>query len=471
MNEINVKELDKPQDECGVFGIYAADDDVDVARLTHFALFALQHRGQESCGIAVNDNETIVYHKNLGLVPEVFDDVILNHLKGHVAVGHVRYAKNAENSRENAQPLVSKYVKGTLTIAMNAALVNANSLREELDKQGVFFQGNSDAEVIAHLIAKERLFTHSVEDSLKKIMKKISGAYALVVMTPTKLIAVRDPLGMKPLSIGKVGNSYVIASETVAFDTINAEFIRDVLPGEIVSITEDGLTSVPPETTTEGKMCIFEHIYIARPDSVIEGASVYEARKEAGRYLAKEHPVDADVVIAVPDSGIGAAIGYSEESKIPYEVGLMKNRYVARTFIQPTQEMRENAVRIKLNAIKSVVNGKRVIMVDDSVVRGTTSKRIVKLLKDAGAKEVHMRVASPQYLHPCYFGTDVGSTSELFAVGKTVEEMAEIIGVDSLGFLSLENMLKSPVGTKTKFCTACFDGVYPLDVSEVATEE
>lgn len=471
MNEIKVKELDKPQDECGVFGIYAANDDVDVARLTHFALFALQHRGQESCGIAVNDNESIVYHKNLGLVPEVFDDVILNHLKGHVAVGHVRYAKNAENSRENAQPLVSKYVKGTLTIAMNAALVNANSLREELDKQGVFFQGNSDAEVIAHLIAKERLFTHSVEDSLKKIMKKISGAYALVVMTPTKLIAVRDPLGMKPLSIGKIGDSYVIASETVAFDTINAEFVRDVLPGEIVSITENGMTSVPPETTTEGKMCIFEHIYIARPDSVIEGASVYEARKEAGRYLAKEHPVDADVVIAVPDSGISAAIGYSEVSKIPYEVGLMKNRYVARTFIQPTQEMRENAVRIKLNAIKNVVDGKRVIMVDDSVVRGTTSKRIVKLLRDAGAKEVHMRVASPQYLHPCYFGTDVGSISELFAVGKTVEEMAEIIGVDSLGFLSLENMLKSPVGSKTKFCTACFDGNYPLDVSEVATEE
>lgn len=470
MNEIEVRKLDKPQDECGVFGIFDKSESLDVARTTHYALFALQHRGQESCGIAVNDNGTIVYHKNLGLVPEVFDDVILNHLKGQIAVGHVRYSNNKENTRENAQPLVTKYVKGTLTIAQNASLVNARSLRKELEEQGALFQGSSDTEIIAYLIAKERLFTHSVEDAVKNMMKKIKGAYSLVVMSPTKLIAVRDPLGMKPLSIGKIGDSYVVASETVAFDTIHAEFVRDVLPGEIIVITKDGLTSIPPETTTKGKMCIFEHIYIARPDSVIEGASVYEARKEAGRYLAKEHPVDADVVIAVPDSGISAAIGYAEEAGLPYEVGLMKNRYVARTFIQPTQQMRENAVRIKLNAIKSVVNGKRVIMVDDSIVRGTTSNRIVRLLREAGAKEVHLRVASAPYLHPCYFGTDVGSTDELIAVGKTIEEIRDIIGADSLGFLSLENMLKTPIGSKTEFCTACFDGDYPLDVSEVSTE-
>ena len=470
MNELNVNKLDKPQHECGVFGIFEKGETLDVARLTHYALFALQHRGQESCGIAVNDDGTIVYHKNLGLVPEVFDDVILNHLKGQIAIGHVRYAKNSENTRENAQPLVMKYVKGTLSIAHNASIVNAKSLRKELEEQGALFQGSSDTEVIAYLIAKERLFTHSVEEAVKNMMKKISGAYSILVMSPTKLIAARDPLGMKPLSIGRIGDTYVVASETVAFDTINAEFVRDVLPGEIIVITKDGLKSIPPESTTKGKMCIFEHIYIARPDSVIEGASVYEARKEAGRYLAKQSPVEADVVIAVPDSGIGAAIGYSEQSGIPYEVGLMKNRYVARTFIQPTQQMRENAVRIKLNVLKSVVKGKRVVMVDDSIVRGTTSNRIVKLLREAGAKEVHMRVAAPPYLYPCYFGTDVGSTSELIAVGKTVEEMRDIIGVDSLDFITLENILKSPIGSKTEFCTACFNGDYPLDVSEFTTK-
>lgn len=470
MNIFDVNEFDKIKEECGVFGIFANDSDLDVARITNYALFALQHRGQDSCGIAVNDNGTIVYHKNVGTVPEVFDDVIMNHLSGQIAVGHVRAATASNNSRENAQPLVTKYVKGTLTLAHNGTLINSKSLRENLEKEGALFQCTNDAEVLAYLIAKERLFTHSVEDAVSKMMSKIVGAYAFVVMSPSKLIAVRDPRGMKPLSLGKIGNSYVVASETVAFDAINAEFVRDVLPGEIIVISNDGLISIPPKEKLDTKMCIFEHVYFARPDSVIDGASVYEARKEAGKYLARQNPVDADVVIAVPDSGISAAIGYAHESGIPYEVGLMKNRYVARTFIQPTQQMREHAVKLKLNAVKNVVEGKRVIMIDDSIVRGTTSKRIVKLLREAGAKEVHMRISSPPFLYPCYFGTDVGTQDVLVAVNRTIEEINDMIGTDSLDYLSLENLMKIPVGSKCGFCTACFNGDYPLDISEVSSK-
>lgn len=470
MNTFNVNEFNKIKEECGVFGIYSGEKELDVARITNFALFALQHRGQDSCGIAVNDNGTIVYHKNVGTVPEVFDDVILNHLSGQIAVGHVRAATADSNSRENAQPLVTKYVKGTLTLAHNGTLVNARSLREELEQSGALFQSTTDTEIIAYLIAKERLFTHSVEDAIKNMLSKIIGAYAFVVMSPSKLIAVRDPHGMKPLCLGKLGKSYVVASETVAFDAIGAEYVRDVEPGEIVVITKDGVDSIKPLKKCDTSLCIFEHVYFARPDSVIDGASVYAARKEAGKYLARQNPVEADVVIAAPDSGISAAIGYSQESGIPYEVGLMKNRYIARTFIQPTQAMRENAVRIKLNAIKEVVSGKRVILIDDSIVRGTTSKRVVALLREAGAKEVHMRISSPPFLYPCYFGTDVGSQDVLVAVDKTYEEINELIGTDSLDYLSLENLLKTPIGSKCGFCTACFNGNYPLDISEVSKE-
>ena len=470
MTTFDVKEFEKVQEECGVFGIFSNEENLDVARLTNYGLFALQHRGQDACGIAVNDNGTIVYHKNLGTVPEVFDDVILNHLSGQIAVGHVRAATASSNSRENAQPLVTKYVKGTLTLALNGTLVNARSLRETLEQSGALFQGTSDTEVIAYLIAKERLFTHSVEDAIESMIKKIKGAYSFIVMSPSKLIAVRDPKGMKPLCLGKYKDSYVVASESVAFDAINAEFIRDIEPGEIVVITKDGVSSKMPFEKCDTKLCVFEHVYFARPDSVIDGASVYDTRKEAGRYLARQKPVEADVVIAAPDSGISAAIGYSQESGIPYEVGLMKNRYIARTFIQPTQEMRENAVRIKLNALKSVVNGKRVILIDDSIVRGTTSKRVVNLLREAGATEVHMRISSPPFLFPCYFGTDASSQESLVAVDKTIEEINDLIGADSLDYLTLENLLKTPLGSKCGFCTACFNGDYPLDISEVSKE-
>ncbi len=460
----------KLKEECGVFGIFANDGDLDCASLAYYALFALQHRGQESCGIAVNDNGTIIYHKNLGLVPEVFNEVVLNHLKGQMAVGHVRYSTTGSNLRENAQPLVTKYIKGTLTIAHNGNLVNATRLRNELEQTGSVFQGTNDSEVMACLIAKERINTHSVEDAIEKMMDKLIGAYSLVIMSPSKMIAVRDPNGFRPLSIGKLNNSYVVASETVAFDAIGAEFMRDVLPGEIVVITKDGLKSIPPKKQCDTSLCIFEHIYFARPDSIIEGASVYNARKCAGRFLAQEHPVEADVVIAVPDSGIAAAIGYAEESGIPYDIGLMKNRYIGRTFIQPTQAMRENAVRIKLNALSAIVNGKRVVMVDDSIVRGTTSKRIIQLLRDAGAKEVHMRVSSPPFLYPCYFGTDIPNRDSLVAVGRTVEEIGELIGVDSLGFLSVDNMMKIAEGSKCGFCNACFTGEYPVPVEEARKE-
>ncbi len=460
----------KLKEECGLFGIFDNGDQLDCAGLTYYALFALQHRGQQSCGIAVNDEGTVTYHKNLGLVPEVFNEEILQHLKGQMAVGHVRYSATGSNMRENAQPLVVKYVKGTLTLAHNGNLVNATALREELEQTGSVFQGTTDAEVMASLIAKERIHTPNVETAIQKTMEKLSGAYSLIIMSPSKMIAARDPNGFRPLAIGKLGNSYVISSETVGFDAVGAEFLRDVEPGEIVVITKEGIKSILPETKCDSSLCIFEHIYFARPDSVIEGASVHMARKRAGRFLAQEHPVEADVVIAVPDSGIAAAIGYSEGSGIPYDIGLMKNRYIGRTFIQPTQAMRENAVRIKLNALSEIVKGKRVVMIDDSIVRGTTCRRIIQLLRDAGATEVHMRVSSPPFLYPCYFGTDIPNRDSLIAVNHTVKEIEEIIGVDSLGFLSVENMMKIAPESKCGFCNACFTGKYPIPVEEVQKE-
>ncbi len=466
-NELVFEEtMDKMKEECGLFGIYGNDNVTNSAELTYYALFALQHRGQESCGIAVNDEGTITYHKNLGLVPDVFNESIISRLNGQIAVGHVRYSANGGNLRENVQPLVMKYVKGTLTVAHNGNLVNAASLRDELEQHGAVFQGTNDAEIISNLIARERMNTASVEEAVVNMTKKLQGAYCLIIMSPSKLIAVRDPNGFRPLSLGKLNGSYIVASETVAFDAIGAEFVRDVEPGEVLVITKDGLQSILPEKKCPSSLCIFEHIYFARPDSVLEGASVFMARKCAGRFLAQEHPVEADVVIAVPDSGIGAAIGYAEGSGIPYDIGLMKNRYIARTFIQPTQAMRENAVRIKLNALSSVVKGKRVVMVDDSIVRGTTCRRIIQLLRDAGATEVHMRVSSPPFLYPCYFGTDIPSQNSLVAVGRTVEEIRDIIGVDSLGYLSVENMMKIAEESRCGFCNACFTGKYPIPVEE-----
>ncbi|AUS97556.1 amidophosphoribosyltransferase [Clostridium thermosuccinogenes] len=454
---------DKLREECGVFGIFDKDGH-DVARMSYYALYALQHRGQESAGIAVNDNGTILYHKDMGLVPEVFNEVILNHLKGRIAISHVRYSTTGANSRENAQPMVIKYRNGQLALAHNGNLVNASNLREKLEEDGLIFQSTNDSEVILNLISRYSLICGKVEEAIQKMMQDVRGSYSILLLTPDKLIGIRDPLGIRPLCIGLLGNSYVLASESCALDAIGAKFIRDVKPGEIVTISEEGISSIEMDIKEESRLCIFEFIYFARPDSFLDGASVYQARLEAGRRLAIEHPVEADLVIGAPDSGITAAIGYSMESGIPYGQGLLKNRYIGRTFIQPDQEQREMGVKIKLNVMKNAIEGKRLVIIDDSIVRGTTTKRIIKALKDAGAKEVHMRVSSPPMKYPCYFGVDIPSGKQLVASISSIEEVRQLIGADSLGYLSLEGLLKTPVGAKCGFCSACFTGEYPMEV-------
>lgn len=455
----------KLKEECGVFGVYN-NDKHDIARLTYYGLYALQHRGQESAGIAVNDNGTILHHKDMGLVPEVFDEVVLNHLKGRAAIGHVRYSTTGASLRENAQPIVARYRNGQLALAHNGNLVNAAELRSMLEDSGAIFQTTSDTEVIANLISRRRVGSEDIEESLVKVVNEIKGSFAIVLLTPKKLIGIRDPLGIRPLCLGKLDNSYILASESCAFDAIGAEFVRDINPGEIVLISEEGIKSIQTEVNHKSQLCIFEFVYFARPDSTIDGASVIDARIEAGRQLAIEHPVDADVVIGAPDGGLNAALGFSRQSGIPYGQGLLKNRYVGRTFIQPEQGQRENGVRIKFNAMRSEIEGKRVVMVDDSIVRGTTTRRIVQMLKNAGAREVHMRVSSPPYKFPCYFGIDISSSKQLIASKYSVCEIQNMIGADSLGYLSLEGLLKTPVGARCSFCTACFNEEYPMEVPE-----
>jgi len=457
-------------EECGVFGIYTRESS-DVASDAYYGLFALQHRGQESCGIAVNDCGLITVYKDVGIVNDVFTKETLASLgTGQIAVGHVRYGTTGGLSRRNAQPLVINHIKGAMALAHNGNLTNAASLRSELELEGSIFHTTSDTEVIAYTITKCRLNTGSIEEALSAAMKRLQGAYSIVLMSPQKLIGARDPLGFRPLSIGVRGkNEYVLASETCALDAVGASFLRDVEPGEIVVIDSNGLRSIR-DNCREGKkaLCVFEYIYFSRPDSVIEGTSVHEARRRAGMLLAKRHPVEADVVIGVPDSGIDAAIGYSQQSGIPYEIGFIKNKYIGRTFIQPDQKEREDRVRIKLNAVGSVVRDKRVVMIDDSIVRGTTSARIVKLLREAGAREIHMRVSAPPFLFPCYFGTDIDSQENLIACRHTVEEIEEIIGVDSLGYLSVSDLTKLVSGSCMGLCDACFTGNYAVDISGVS---
>lgn len=461
--------LDKMNEECGVFGIFGGEN-TDSARLTYYALYALQHRGQESAGIAVNNKGEFLYHKDMGLVPEIFNEEIINSLKGSSAIGHVRYSTTGASLRDNAQPMVIKYKNGHMGLAHNGNLVNASKVREKLEEEGVIFQSTIDSEVILNLISRFRLSSTCIEAAIEKMMGEIKGSYALTILTPKKLIGVRDPFGIRPLCIGTIDGTYVLASETCALDAVGAIYLRDVKPGEIVIIDEKGLTSVQTEVPKESRLCIFEHIYFARPDSYIDGASVYRSRIEAGRTLAKEHPVEADLVIGVPDSGLSAAMGYSMESGIPYGVGLIKNRYIGRTFIQPDQDQREKGVKIKLNALKDAIDGKRVIMIDDSIVRGTTSRRIVQILRDAGAKEVHMMASSPPVKYPCHFGIDIASKSQLIASQHSIEEIRALFGADSLGYLSIEGLLKTPVGSTCGFCTACFKGDYPMDVPEDGTK-
>lgn len=462
---------DKLHEECGVFGVRSTGS--DVASIVYTGLYALQHRGQESCGIAINDDGVITGHKGLGLVSEVFSKDVLEKLPGgNMAIGHCRYSTTGGLSVENAQPLVIRHIKGTMAIAHNGNLTNAAKLKEELELTGAIFHTTSDTEVIAHTIIRERLASDSIEEAISRAMTKIQGTYSLVIMSPKKLIAVRDPLGFRPLCIGKAGEDYIVASESCALDSVGAAFIRDVKPGEIVIIDEEGMRSIEDNCKPGKKsFCVFEFIYFARPDSVIDGSCVHTARLRAGAFLALEHPVQADVVIGVPDSGIDAALGYSKQSGIPYDVGFIKNKYIGRTFIEPFQPQRESTLRIKLNTISSTVRGKRVILIDDSIVRGTTSKRIVRLLREAGAKEVHMRVSSPPFLYPCFFGTDIRSKEHLIAANHTVEEIAEIIGVDSLGFLGVENVTKLADNPSLEFCTSCFTGRYPIEVPEIMPKE
>ena len=457
--------IEKLHEECGVFGIYDTTGG-DVAASTYFALYALQHRGQESCGIAVNDCGVITSYKDVGLVPDVFTREHLEKVgSGQIAVGHVRYSTIGIPTREDAQPLVIRHVKGPMVVAHNGNLVNAEELKEELELKGAIFHTNSDAEIIAHVVTEGRLATDSIEKGIELAMDRLKGAYSMVMMSATKLIAVRDPEGFRPLCIGEKEGAIVFASETCALDSLGAKYLREVDPGEIVVVDKAGMRSIRTHCKGKGHVCVFEYVYFARPDSVVEGASVHEARQRAGAFLALESPVQADVVIGVPDSGLDAALGFSKQSGIPYGVGFIKNRYVGRTFIQPTQAMRENAVRIKLNALSATVKGKRVVLVDDSIVRGTTSARIVKLLREAGATEVHMRISSPPFMHPCFFGTDVASRDKLIACRlNSVEEIAKEIGVDSLAYMKVEDMKKiAQVTTGCDFCVGCFTGEYPIE--------
>lgn len=453
-------------EECGVFGAYDMDGG-DVAPSIYYGLFALQHRGQESCGIAVTDTNgqrKVLSQKGLGHVDDVFDREVLARLRGNLGVGHVRYSTAGGTCVENAQPLVINYVKGTLAIAHNGNLVNAIELREELGETGAIFQTTIDSEVIAYYVARERLNTRKAEDAVKNAMKKIKGAYALVVSSPRKLIGARDPLGLKPLCIGRRDNTWFLASESCAVAAVDAEFVRDVRPGEIVSITKDGLASDMEMAIEAGKQsrCIFEYIYFARTDSMLDGINVYHSRIVAGKTLAESYPVEADLVVGVPDSGLVAAKGYSERSGIPYGMAFHKNSYVGRTFIKPLQSERESSVKIKLSVIEEVVRGKRIVMVDDSIVRGTTCANIIKMLKKAGAREVHVRISSPPFLYPCYFGTDVPSNEQLIAHSHTTEEIRQMIGADSLGYMKIEKL--SDMVDGIGYCDACFTGNYPMEV-------
>ena len=471
---MNTKEMEKNpmpfdglHEECGVFGMYDFDGG-DVASTIYYGLFALQHRGQESCGIAVSDTSgqkgRVLSYKDMGLVNEVFTPEILGKLNGDIGVGHVRYSTAGASTRENAQPLVLNYVKGTLALAHNGNLINANELRHDLEYTGAIFQTTIDTEVIAYHIARERLNSKTAEEAVRRAVAKLKGAFSLVVASPRKLIGARDPFGFKPLCIGKRDNAYILTSETCALETIGAEFIRDVRPGEVVTISPEGgiqsdmSLALAPEKEAR---CIFEYIYFARPDSHIDGVSVYGSRIKAGRFLAMDSPVDADLVVGVPESGNAAALGYSLQSGIPYGTAFVKNSYVGRTFIKPKQSSRESSVRVKLNVLKEAVAGKRIIMIDDSIVRGTTSDRIVKMLRDAGATEVHVRISSPPFLWPCYFGTDIPEREQLIAYNRTIDEIREIIGADSLGYLDVERLEELSEGLS--ICKGCFNGIYPLE--------
>ncbi len=460
LNTTGPFQADKMTEACGVFGLYAPGS--AVARLTYYGLYALQHRGQESAGIAVADGRTIIGEKGMGLVAEVFADTgKLEQMEGHLAVGHVRYAPRRSNLPINTQPLLVRYRNGALAIAHNGNLVNGRLLRRQLEAEGSIFQTTTDSEIVAHLLARSG--ENEIVTALKKTLPKLQGAYAFILMTPDQLIGIRDPHGIRPLSLGEIASGYVLASETCAFDTIGAKFLRDIAPGEMVIINQNGLRFERFAPTAKHAMCIFEFIYFARPDSNLLGKNVHLVRKRLGRRLAREHPLTADLVTGVPDSSLSVASGVAEELGLPYEMGFVKNRYIGRTFIQPSPEMRTLGVHLKLNPVRQTVAGKRVVMVDDSIVRGTTSLHIVEMLRKAGAKEVHVLISSPPVIAPCCYGLDISSTAELIAARKSIPEIASIIGADSLGFLSDEGLLAAVDLPEEGFCQACFNGCYLVE--------
>ncbi|MBR2944088.1 MAG: amidophosphoribosyltransferase [Clostridia bacterium] len=454
----------------GVFGIIG-NERTNVASSVYYGLYALQHRGQESCGISVNDDGIIHTYKDTGLVNDVFTSQKLESLgEGTMAIGHVRYGTMGTKGRVNAEPLVVNHTKGHLAIATNGRLVNGSVLKQELELKGMIFHTSSDAEIVSYVVIQERLNSVSIEEAVNKAMDKLKGGFCMLMMSPKKIIAVRDEQGFHPLCYGKRENGeYVIASESCALDSVGATFIRELEPGEILVFSKEGIKSIKDHCNKKPEsLCVFEYVYTARPDSNISGCSVHAARKKAGAYLSKVRPVEADVVVGVPDSGLDAALGYAEASGIPYGIGLLKNKYIGRTFIAPGQNVREDKVRIKLNPVKETVNGKRVVLVDDSIVRGTTCARIVKLLRNAGATEVHLRSSAPPFINPCYYGTDIDSKENLIACLHTEDEIAKIVGVDSIAYLNLEDVTKiGASGHCTGYCTACFDGNYPTETPKM----
>lgn len=467
MNSVPPNEnfTDKPEEACGVFGIYAPG--MDVSRITYFGLHALQHRGQESAGIAVTDGQSSLVVKDMGLVPQVFDESKLSSLQGDIAIGHVRYSTTGSTRWENAQPIYKSYEHGTMALVHNGNLINAGELREQLIDSGRRLRSTSDTEIVAEIIAG--LSNSHIEPAIRKTMKMLKGAYSILIMTEDRLVAMRDPYGIRPLSLGKLGDRWVIASETCALDIVGATYERDVAPGEMVVITKNGLKSEQVVPAKKESICIFEFIYFARPDSYLYDCNLYQARKRMGMELAKESPAQADLVIGLPDSGTPAAIGYAEASGIPFSEGLIKNRYIGRTFIHPNQTLREVGIRLKLNPLPEVIAGKRLVMVDDSIVRGNTSRQIVAILKEAGAKEVHVRISSPPIIYPCFYGIDTDNPAQLIAADKAIDEVKRFLGADSLSYLSLSGLIAATRISKTKFCLACLNGDYPIPLIKGAS--
>ena len=464
--------FDKQREECGVFGIWAQGHSEEAANYAYLGLHALQHRGQESAGIVSTDGETLHVHREMGLVADIFGAEVLSQLKGYAAIGHVRYSTAGASHLKNAQPLAVQYAGGAVAVAHNGNLVNAEQLRAELESQGSIFQASSDTEVIVHLIARARTAgatgpTEQLLGAVREALGKVSGAYSILFLTPRALVGARDPMGFRPLVLGKLKGSWVLASETTALDLIEAEYVREIEPGEVVVIDQDGMRSerLFPGQRPPARLgrCVFEHIYFARPDSVLFGKSVYEARHAMGKRLALEHQVEADLVIPVPDSGVPAAVGYAEQSGIPFVMGLVRSHYVGRTFIEPQQSIRHFGVKLKLNALRGVLTGKRVVVIDDSIVRGTTSRKIVKMIRDAGATQVHLRISSPPTAWPCYYGIDTPTRQELIAATHSVDEIAKYVTADSLGYLSREGLYAAVGGDRSGFCDACFSGEYLIE--------